>query len=558
MPGARVSEAPAVDDGGIRRASTAIASGTLVSRLLGFVNVSVLVWTIGSQNPGANAFALANTLPSNIFALVAGGLTSAVLVPQIVRAAGHDDGGQAFVNRLLTLAVTVVFGITVVVTLAAPLLIPLYTIQGEQNAFSEQGIALATALAFWCLPQVFFYAMYAILGEVLNARHVFGPFTWAPVANNVVLISTLLILGAVFGTDPAHRDPASWSPEQIALLGGGATLGIAVQMMFLLLFWRRTGLRYRPDFRWRGVGLSSAGKAASWTFGMIVITQLTILVQTKVASLAGPHDPSIAVLNIGWLLFMLPHSILAISVATPYFTRMAGHAHAGDLTALRTDLSSSIRAILLLVTGAGAAIAAAALPFGAFFGKNDPAQIVGISSVLIAYLIGLVPYSSMFVLQRGFFALGDTRTPFFIQLVQGITVTLVLVSVALLVAPGAPDRVGIGVAFATTIASTVQAIVLAFVLRRRIRGIDGRRVLVRLAIFLAAAVLALAVGIGVLALLGGFTRGFAITSGFGAFVSIAVVGMVVLAVYFGLLYLVRVPELRTGLAPLLGRIRRIR
>lgn len=547
-------EAPA-DDGAIRKASTAIASGTLVSRLLGFVNISVLVWTIGSQNPGANAFALANTLPSNIFALVAGGLTSAVLVPQIVRAAKHDDGGQAFVNRLLTLAVTVVFGITVVVTLAAPLLIPLYTIQGEKNAFSEEGIALAIALAFWCLPQVFFYAMYAILGEVLNARHVFGPFTWAPVANNVVLISTLLIFGAVFGTDPAHRNPADWSPEQIALLGGGATLGIVVQMCFLLVFWRRTGLKYRPDFRWRGVGLSSAGKAASWTFGMIVITQLTILVQTKVASLAGPHDPSIAVLNIGWLLFMLPHSILAISVATPYFTRMSAHAHAGDLDALRTDLSSSLRAILLLVTGAGAAIAAAALPFGAFFGKNDPAQIVGISSVLIAYLIGLVPFSTMFVLQRAFFALGDTRTPFFIQLVQGVTVTLVLVSVGFLVTD---ERIGIGVALATTIASTVQALVLALVLRRRINGIDGRRVLIRLAIFAAAAFLALGVGIGVLALLGGFDRGFAISSGFGAFVSIAVIGIVVLAVYGVLLFLVRVPELRTGLGPLSGLARRLR
>lgn len=548
-----MTDAPA-DDGAIRKASTAIASGTLVSRLLGFVNITVLVWTIGSQNPGANAFALANTLPSNIFALVAGGLTSAVLVPQIVRAAGHHDGGQAFVNRLLTLAVTAVFGITVVVTLAAPLLIPLYTIEGEGNAFSEDGISLAIALAFWCLPQVFFYAMYAILGEVLNARHVFGPFTWAPVANNVVLISTLLIFGAVFGTDPAHRDPASWSPEQIALLGGGATLGIAVQMCFLLLFWRRTGLRYRPDFHWRGVGLSSAGKAASWTFGMIVITQLTILVQTKVASLAGTHDPSVAVLNIGWLLFMLPHSILAISVATPYFTRMSAHAHTGDLDALRTDLSSSLRAILLLVTGAGAAIAAAALPFGAFFGKNDPAQIVGISSVLLAYLIGLVPFSTMFVLQRAFFALGDTRTPFFIQLAQGVTVTAVLLGVTFLPA----DRIGVGVALATSIASTVQATILAVVLRRRIHGIDGRRVLLRLAIFVAAAVLALAAGIGVLALLGGFTRGFAISSGFGAFVSVAVVGAVVLVVYGALLLLVRVPELRAGIAPLLGRVRRTR
>ena len=60
-----MAEAPApADDGAIRRASTTIAAGTLVSRLLGFLNASVLIWTIGSQNPGANAFGLANTLPA--------------------------------------------------------------------------------------------------------------------------------------------------------------------------------------------------------------------------------------------------------------------------------------------------------------------------------------------------------------------------------------------------------------------------------------------------------------------------------------------------------------
>lgn len=541
---------PAEDLRGIGRASALIASGTLISRALGFVSATVLVWTIGAQNPGANAFSLANTLPSNIFALVAGGLTSAVIVPQIVRAAGHDDGGQAFVSRLLTLGVTACLAIGVAVTLAAPWLIPLYTVEG--GAFDERGIALAIAFAYWCLPQVFFYAVYALLGEVLNARKVFGPFTWAPVLNNVVLIGTLLVFGALHGTDPAHRDPASWTPDRIALLGGGATLGIALQAVVLLVFWRRTGLRFRPDFRWRGVGLGTTGRAAGWTFGMIVITQLTILAQTKVASLAGPHDPSIAVLNISWLLVMLPHSILALSIATPFYTRMSAHASAGDLDRLRADLSSSLRTIMLLVTGAGAALGAAAIPFGGFFG-NDAREAAGIASVLAVYLVGLVPFSTMFVLQRAFFALGDTRTPFFIQIAQGTTVGLALLAVAML-AP--PHLVGVGVAAATTLASTVQAIVLAVVLRRRIRGIDGRRVLLRMLVFLAAAVLALAAGLGVLALLGGLSGRFDGTDSLAAFLAIALVGATTLAVYGLLLALARVPELRAGLEPLLRRIRR--
>ena len=533
----------------IGRASALIASGTLVSRGLGFVNAMVLVWVVGIKNPSANAFSLANTLPTNIYALIAGGLTSAVIVPAIVRAASHKDGGQAFVSRLLTLAISALLGIAVVVTLAAPILISLYTTDAANRALGSSGFALAIAFAYWCLPQVFFYALYAVLGEVLNARGVFGPFTWAPVANNVVMIGSLLVFAGIWGVDPAHRDPSSWSSAQIALLGGGATLGIVVQALMLVAFWKRTGLRFRPDFRWRGAGLGATGKAAGWTFGMIVVTQLTILVQTNVASLAGENDPSIAVLNTAWLLFMLPHSILAISVATPFFTRMSAHAQAGELGSFRDDLSSSLRTILLLVAGGGAA----AMPLAALF---DPSSVVGISSVLLAYLVGLLPFSAMFVLQRAFFALADTRTPFFIQLVQGATAVLALVLVALFVAPSYPEFVGMAVAACTTVASLVQVTVLAIVLRRRLGGIDGRRVVVRLLLFLAAAVVAIVAGVGVLAALGGFSGGFAVAERWSAFVSVALVGTTVLAVYGLALLAARVPEARAALAPLrriLGR-----
>jgi len=162
----------------------------------------------------------------------------------------------------------------------------------------------------------------------------------------------------------------------------------------------------------------------------------------------------------------------------------------------------------------------------------------------------------MFVLQRAFFALADTRTPFFIQLVQGATAVLALVLVALFVAPSYPEFVGMAVAACTTVASLVQVTVLAIVLRRRLGGIDGRRVVVRLLLFLAAAVVAIGAGVGVLAALGGFSGGFAVAERWSAFVSVALVGTTVLAVYGLALLAARVPEARAALAPLrriLGR-----
>ncbi|HTL40870.1 MAG TPA: murein biosynthesis integral membrane protein MurJ [Pseudolysinimonas sp.] len=531
-------------EGSLTRASATLAAGTLVSRVLGFVSAAVLAWAIGPQNPGANAFALANQLPNNIYAIVAAGVLSAVLVPQIVRAGLHADGGQAFVNRIVTLGVVVFFVATGIATLCAPLLVDLYTLDASSpDSALGGGRALAIAFAYWCLPQIFFYAIYSLLGEVLNARGVFGPFTWAPALNNVVRIITLLIFAALFQVDPAHQDPASWTPPQVALLAGGTTLGIVAQALILLVFWRRTGLGFRPDFRWRGVGLGDTVTAAGWTFAMIVVVQLAGIVQSKVAFTAGAEDASVAVLTIAWLIFMLPHSIIAVSIATPYFTRMSGHARDGDLAAVRADLSASMRTIGMLVTGSAAALAAAALPFAAVF-SNAPREVVGIGLVLLSFLVGLVPFSMVFLMQRAYYALGDTRTPFLFQLVQSVLFVAGALTVAVL-APG--PYVAAGIALVTSLAGTAQAVVAAVLLRRRLGGVGGRTVATRFGAYLLATVPAAAAGVGILYLLGGLPGdggGFAVSDTVSGAISVILIGAVTVAVYLGALALARVSEVR--------------
>jgi putative peptidoglycan lipid II flippase len=361
-----------------------------------------------------------------------------------------------------------------------------------------------------------------------------------------------VFFATLFGTDPAHRDPGQWDSGQIALLAGGATIGVAAQALVLLVFWKRTGLGFRPDFRWRGVGLGSAGRAAGWTFGMILVTQLAGIVQSQVATLAGEDDPSVAVLRTTWLIFMLPHSIVAVSIATPYFTRMSGHARDGNLDSVRSDLSSSLRTIGLLMTGAAAALLAAAIPFAAFFANSDR-EVVGISSVLLAYLIGLVPFSVLFLLQRGFFALGDTRTPFFLQLVQSGLFVVGALACTLL----PPQLIAVGIAAVTSLAGSLQAVVAFLVLRRRLGGIDGRRVLARYAVYVVAAIPALAVGVGVLALLGGIGGdGFALSGKAAELLSVATIGTASLITYGLVLMLFRLPELRELMAPVARAVRR--
>jgi putative peptidoglycan lipid II flippase len=545
---------------GVGRASALLASGTIVSRVLGFISAAVLAQTLGTFGAAANTFTIANQLPNNIYAIIAGGLLSAILVPQIVRASKDADGGEKFINRVVTLGVVAFLVIALIATVLAGPLVHLYASQqssGSGRGLSELDFQLATAFAYWCLPQIFFYALYSLLGEVLNARRVFGPFTWAPVINNLVAIIGLLAFNVAFGT-VERTNSANWSPAMIAVIAGSATLGVIAQAVFLVLFWRRAGLHYRPEFRWRGVGLGKVGRAAFWTFLMILITQLAGIVQSKVATLAGNNNPANAVLRYAWLIFMLPHGIITISIATPYFTRMSGHAHNNDFEALRRDLSASLRAIGLLLLFASVALIVVANPFSAVFSDNPHSTHAqnllathGMAAVVVAYLIGLAPFSIVFVLQRVFYALEDTRTPFLFQTFQSV----LLVAGMLVSATFPRQSIALGIAISTTVADFALVAAAALLLRRRLKRLGSAPVVRSYVRFLVALVPAAAVGVGLDALLGAFGDGFAVSGVLAGVVSVAAVGAGMAIVYLGVLALMRAPELTDLASPILRRLR---
>ncbi|WIB36085.1 murein biosynthesis integral membrane protein MurJ [Curtobacterium sp. MCJR17_043] len=536
------------------RASALLAVGTMVSRLLGFAKTFVLAYAIGQANSrAADAFAVSNQLPNNIYALIAGGLLSAVLIPQIVRSMSQNgDGGRAYVNKIVTLGGSVFVVITVIATLLAPVLVRVYAAQADDGkGFSPAATDLAVAFAFWCLPQILFYAMYSLLGEVLNAKQVFGPFTWAPLINNVIAIAGLVVFIALFGNRTMNAGTEDWTPLKIAVLAGSASLGVLAQAAFLPFFWKRAGLTFRPDFRWRGVGLKATGTAAGWLFAMILVTQLAGIVQSRVASL-GSGNAGNAVLQNAWLLFMLPHSIIAVSIATAYFTRMSHDAERGDLAAVRRNLSLSLRIVGLFTVFSAVALMVVAVPFGRMF-SNTFEGAVSIGGVLLAYMPGLVLFSMLFIIQRVFWAMHDHRTPFLMQLVQsGLFVIGALAVTAL---PG--QVIGLAVAACTTVAGSAQTIVALVLVRRRLDGIEGPVVTRSHLQFVVAALVAGAVGLVVVHFFGAFRQdGFAMADFTSAAITVVLGGVVMVAVYFGVLAAIRNAEVRSAVDLVRARLGR--
>lgn len=532
----------------IGRSSLLLASGTVISRILGFINAVVLARTLGLVGSGADAFALANQLPNNIYAIVAGGVLSAVLVPHIVKSGLNTDGGANFINKLLTLGIATFAVVAVLATLAAPLFVGLYAQQSAGTGdlgFSTAEINLAVAFAWWCLPQVFFYAVYSLLGEVLNAKGLFGPFTWAPVLNNIVAIGGMLWLGAVFGGSVSIA--TDWSGGEIAILAGSATAGVAAQSLILFAFLGRAGIRFRPDFRFRGVGLGETGKIAAWTLGMILVTQLAGILQSNIASLATTNgDPGLAVLRFGWLVFMLPHSVVTVSLATAYFTRMSTDVRDGNWAALSADIRQSLARVGLFMVLASAGLWVTA-PFVAQV--FDSSATSGLAPVISLYAVGLVPFGIVFVLQRVFYALGDTRTPFLVQLAQAA----VFAGLALWVGTGGTDSVATGLAVAMSVSTWVQAVVMGVVLHRRLGKLFDRTEIASLATFALAVIPSVALGL----LVGNIAHGILVvewgTSILEAIVTAGLVTLVMGVSYIGGLVALRNDTAMNVVAPFRNR-----
>lgn len=513
-----------------------IAAGTLTSRVTGLLRTVVLITAVGAIGKVGDAFATANMLPNSIYQVISAGVLTGVIVPQVVRATAQRDGGHAFLGKLLTLGVVLVGGVTVVAFFGAPLLVSLYA----QVGYSPEQHALATQFAYWCIPQLFFYGMFALLGEILNARKIFAPYAWAPIMNNVVSIAGFLGFIMLFGANQSQI--SAWDSTMVMMLGGTATLGIVAQTAVLVLFWRKAGIPLRLDFRWRGMGLGHMRTLATWTLLTTLVGQLVGIVQTQTLSVASGDHPSVFASQNAWLVYMVPYSMIILAIGTPYFTRISEHAAAGRDAELRSDIAQSIRILGLFVIVATAAVAAAAAPASRVF-SNGAAEALLIAPVLLAFLVSLLPMAVLFIVQRTFYAHGDARTPFVFTVVQASLVLVFTIAVAFIVPV---EWRAAAVALVQACAGIVQTVLATILLRRKIGPLGLGGTWTALVRFVLMAIPAGAAGYGAYLLCGG-ADGWMLQDKLWGALGAALIAAVCGLVYLLLLFVFRVPELRVAI-----------
>ncbi|MCO1579450.1 murein biosynthesis integral membrane protein MurJ [Crossiella sp. SN42] len=538
--------APAKAQPSLAKASGSMAIATLASRITGFLSRIVLVVVVGS-GVITDSYQVGMTIPLQVYELLLGGVLTSIIVPLLVRAEKEDaDGGEAYIQRLLTMAPVILLAATVVMMLAAPLLTTIYVDGSSGKAHPE----LATAFAYLLLPEIVFFGLGALFTAILNSRGVFGLPAWAPVFNNLVVLVTLGVYLLVPG-DPTIN-PLAMSDPKLLVLGIGTTLGIVVQALVVLPAMRRAGIRFKWRWGWDR-RLTEFGGLALWMVFYVVLGLAGVIVVTRIATAAVPG--SMTAYNFAWQLFQLPYGILGFSLLTAIMPRMSKAAADNDVRGVVADLSLGSRLLttMLLPLSAGMTVLGSQLGVALFFyGANtlDKAQQIGTTLAVSAF--GLVPYAITMMQLRVFYAMKDARTPAMLQL---LTVAVKIGLSVLCVQVLDEHTMVLGLAFVNSMSFLVGAVAGNIWLRVRL----GRLETGRLGRTFGLTVIGSLLGALSVVLVHTATLEFAplgTSPRVIAWIVVVVGGLLGLAVAFGSMMLLKVTELNPAMSRITRLLRR--
>ncbi len=483
------TEAVQVDVKAFTRNAGIMATGTIVSRLTGFLRYAALAYVLGltlqfGQTNLPSTYNLANSLPNMVFDLIAGGVLSSLFIPVFVEylAAKGEKEAWYVASAVTNISLILLTGITILGIFISPLVIRLMTAFGSYSAGDVTTQVVRDQAAFFLrffMPQIIFYGLAAIFTGLLNSHKHFTVPAFAPAVNNVAVIVTVVI----FHFLPGPRD----NNLHLIVLGIGTTAGVALQALVQLPPLIKRGVRYTLTLGLRHPAVRKIGRLAVPLLGYILLWQVSTWF---VFVLAIQKDGGVPSYQYAQMFFQLPYGIFAVSVITALFPTLSEQAAFKHMGEYKRTLSLGIRATALVIVPAFVAYILLAQPMirlllqHGFFKAGDTDVLTG---VLLFFSLGLVPYSFNMLLMKGFYALQDTRTPMIINcFVVAVNMGTNYLFFRLM------GIKGLALGFSTAYLFSMTIIWL--VLRKRIGPMGGKRIadsLTRIA--LAAGCMALAV-----------------------------------------------------------------
>lgn len=457
--------------GSLVRSTALMSVGTALSRLTGFLRVASMAFALGvAETRLADSYNVANNLPNIIYELILGGILTSVAVPLFVeqiKTRPEEEAWEA-ARAVMTVALVLLTAVMVIGVVAAPWIVRLYTLRvpAEQSAAVQE---LGTFLLRFFMPQILLYGMGAVATSLLNAHRRFAVPMFAPILNNLVVIASMLVFAALPVPDPAGApSPANITLAQKLVLAIGTTAGVAAMTLALWPSLRRIGFRWRWQLRFRHPAVRKLIRLSGWAVAYVVLNQIGLLF---VIILAGPRQGGYAAYQAAFIFFQLPYAIFSVSIMTALLPSLSEQWVREARDAFRSTLAQGVRASAFVVVPAAAGYIVLATPVVRLLLEHGVAGAQStqlVASVLVFFSIGLFPFSAFLLFLRAFYAMQDTRTPALVNV--GAVVVNVTANFALFPVLGVR-----GLALGHALAYTFAAVVAGAILRRRLAGLEGRR-----------------------------------------------------------------------------------
>lgn len=422
----------------------------VVSRVTGLAREVVIGAQFGTS-PQLDAYLAAFRLPDLLFQLVAGGALGSAFIPTF---AGHWARGQrdaawllfSRVLNLMTLLLVIIAALTM--TVAGPLVQWIIA-----PGFAPEQQALTAELMRWMLISTVVFGASGLIMGALNATQHFLLPAAAPVFYNLAIILGAWLLAPRFGI--------------LGLVIGVVSGAVAHLLVQLPGLWQvRT--RYSLAISVHDAGVREVMRLMGPRVLGLFFVQMHFLINTILAS--GLSSGSLSALNYAWLLMLLPQGIFAQSIATAIFPTFAAQVATGQVTVLRQTFSQILRVILFFTIPAALILYLLRLPLiAALFQRREftAESTLLVGSALQFYAVGLIAHAVVEIVVRAFYALHDTWTP----VVVGIGAMLLNIGLSFWWVQGLGHG---GLALANSTATTVEMILLLWLLRRHIGGFDYR------------------------------------------------------------------------------------
>lgn len=438
-----------------------VTAGNIAARVTGLLRVVAVGGALGTTYLG-NTYQSANLVSNLLFELLAAGILSSVLVPPFVALLdeGRRSDAEHLAGAVLGLALAVLGAVTVVGLIARPWIMRILTVAVADDAVRDAEVELGGFLLWLFVPQVLFYAVSSVATAVLHGSRRFAAAAFAPVANNVVVILTMIVFGVLAGTDGGLDLPLSHR----LVLAVGTTAGVVAMAAVPLVALRRAGIRLRPRWEPSHPALRSLGRSGVW--GMVYLTMSQLLVGVTLV-LANRVEGGVVAYHIAFTTFLLPFAVLAHPVLTTIYPGLASDAHAGRWAGFAEALGRGARSIAFLVLPAAALMAALAEPGLRLIqlGALDDAGTRLVAGALAAYALGLAGYAGLHLLTRASYAASDMRTPALVNVAVAVVGSVLMLAFTGF-GPASGRMVAIGAAH--SVAMVLGMVALGVAVRRRV------------------------------------------------------------------------------------------